>query len=30
MWNNKTLTDFTNVFFPHNFKKNDKVILESF
>ena len=30
MLNNKTLTDFTNLFSPSNFKKNDKIIKRYF
>ena len=27
---NKTLTDFTNMFFPYDFNKNDQIILPYF
>ena len=30
MLNNKTLTDFTNLFRPWNFEKNDKIIKRYF
>ena len=30
MLNNKTLTDFTNLFSPWNFKKNDEIIKKNF
>ena len=30
MFKGKTLTDYTNLFSPHNFKKNDNVILNYF
>ena len=30
MLNGKSLTDFTNLFSPNNFKKNDTMILEYF
>ena len=30
MLNNKTLTDFTNLFSPSNFKKNDEIIKKYF
>ena len=30
MFNGISLTDFTNLFSPHDFKKNDKIILKYF
>ena len=30
MLKGKTLTDFTNLFLPNNFKKNDDIILKYF
>ena len=30
MFNGKSLTDFTNLFSSHDFKKNDKIILKYF
>ena len=30
MLNNKTLTDFTNLFSPYDFKKNDEIIKREF
>ena len=30
MFNDKSLTDFMNLFLPHSFEKNDKVILDYF
>ena len=30
MLNNKTLTDYTNLFSPYNFKKNDEIIKRYF
>ena len=30
MFKSKTLNDFTNLFSPHDFKKNDKIVLNYF
>ena len=30
MFKGKSLTDYTNLFFPNNFKKNDDIILNYF